>query len=40
MRAAGSDGWSDRRRDEFVGSLKTKRACGATCAAPPPGYYA
>ena len=21
---AGSDGWTDRRRDEFVGSLKTK----------------
>jgi len=33
----GSGAWTGRRRDEFVGSLKTKPGCAATCAAPSQG---
>ena len=41
---AGSDSWTDRRRDELVGSLKTKpglrRYLRRTSAAPAPGCCA
>ena len=33
----GSDAWPARRRDEFVGSLKTKPGCAGICAAPAAG---
>jgi hypothetical protein len=36
----GSDTWTARRRDELVGSLKTKPGCAATCGAPRPGCCA
>ena len=37
---AGSDAWTARKRDELVGSLKTKPGLRRSCAAPRPGCCA
>jgi len=36
----GSDTWTERRRDEFVGSLSSSPGCGVTYAAPAAGCCA